>query len=144
MSAEDLSSMSMLELFRVEAESQAQVLTAGLLALERLRPRPTSSKRACAPPIRSRARRASSGLASGVGVAHAMEDCFVAAQEGRLTLRQGQIDLLLRGVDLLTRIARTAEADGDQWDCRDETGSRFLRGRGGAHWREHGGGPGDV
>ena len=35
------------------------------------------------------------GLDVGVRVAHAMEDCFVAAQEGRLTLRQAQIDLLL-------------------------------------------------
>jgi len=35
MSAEDLSHFSMLDLFRVETENQARVLTAGLLALER-------------------------------------------------------------------------------------------------------------
>src|SRR5439155_1607800 len=35
MSGQDLSQFSMLDLFRVEAETQAQVLTAGLLALER-------------------------------------------------------------------------------------------------------------
>ena len=35
MSKIDLSQFSMLDLFRVEAETQAQVLTSGLLALER-------------------------------------------------------------------------------------------------------------
>ena len=58
------------------------------------------------------------GLAAGVRVAHAMEDCFVAAQQGRLTLRQKQIDPLLRGTDLLARIAHTLEADIGQWDER--------------------------
>ena len=51
-------------------------------------PPPSSSKRACARRIRSRARRASSGSTVGVRVAHAMEDCFVAAQQGRVTLGQ--------------------------------------------------------
>jgi two-component system sensor histidine kinase and response regulator WspE len=36
-----------------------------------------------------------------------MEDCFVAAQEGRLTLGRVQIDLLLGATDLLSRIAHT-------------------------------------
>ena len=35
MSAQDLSQVSMLDLFRMEADSQAQALTSGLLALER-------------------------------------------------------------------------------------------------------------
>ena len=60
MSAEDLSEFSMLDLFRVEAETQAQVLTSGLLALERDPTPPISSKPACARPTRSKARRASS------------------------------------------------------------------------------------
>ena len=34
-----------------------------------------------------------------------MEDCFVLAQRGELTLHRKQIDALLQGVDLLTRIA---------------------------------------
>ena len=56
------------------------------------------------------------GLAVGVRVAHAMEDCFVAAQQGQLTLRQAHIDLLLGATDLLARIAHTAEAEIGQWD----------------------------
>jgi two-component system sensor histidine kinase and response regulator WspE len=112
MSTEDLSSFSMLELFRVETESQAQVLTAGLLALESAPDAPDHLE-ACmraAHSLKGAARIV--GLDVGVSVAHAMEDCFVAAQQGRLTLRQAQIDLLLLGVDLLTRIALTPEATG--------------------------------
>jgi two-component system sensor histidine kinase and response regulator WspE len=112
---EDLSRLSMAELFRVETESQGQVLTAGLLALESA-PDAADELEACmraAHSLKGAARIV--GLGVGVRVAHAMEDCFVAAQQGRLTLRHGQIDLLLRGVDLLTRIARTPEADGDLW-----------------------------
>jgi len=44
-----------------------------------------------------------------VQVAHVMEDCFVAAQEGLLTLHQPEIDLLLAGVDLLSKIGTTPE-----------------------------------
>src|SRR5262245_49027398 len=113
--SEDLSNLSMFDLFRVEVENQAQVLTAGLLALER--------DPAAAAQLEAAMRAAHSlkgaarivGLDAGVTVAHAMEDCFVAAQQGRLVLHQGRIDRLLRGVDLLVRIARTPEADAASW-----------------------------
>jgi two-component system, chemotaxis family, sensor histidine kinase and response regulator WspE len=42
-------------------------------------------------------------------VAHAMEDCFVAAQQGRLVLGHDQIDVLLKATDLMARIADIAE-----------------------------------
>jgi two-component system sensor histidine kinase and response regulator WspE len=51
------------------------------------------------------------GLNAGVDLANVMEDCFVAAQRGEVTLRHKHIDLLLRGVDLLSRIANQPEAD---------------------------------
>ena len=113
--SDDLSNFSMFDLFRVEVENQSLVLTAGLLALER--------EPAAADQLEATMRAAHSlkgaarivGLDAGVNVAHAMEDCFVAAQEGRLVLHQGRIDLLLRGVDLLSRIAHTPEADAAQW-----------------------------
>ena len=41
-------------------------------------------------------------LPAAVRVAHAMEDCFALAQQGKLALSQPEIDLLFRGVDLLT------------------------------------------
>ena len=79
MSTHDLSQLSMLDLFRMEAESQVQVLTSGLLALER--------DHAAAEQLESCMRAAHSlkgaarivDLADAVRVAHAMEDCFVAA-----------------------------------------------------------------
>jgi two-component system, chemotaxis family, sensor histidine kinase and response regulator WspE len=116
MSGMDLSQFSLLDLFRVEAETQAQVLTSGLLALER--------DHASADELEACMRAAHSlkgaarivGLAAGVRLAHAMEDCFVAAQQGRLTLRRTQIDTLLGATDLLARIAHTAEADLARWD----------------------------
>lgn len=101
----------MLDLFRMEAENQAQVLTDGLLTLER-NPTAADQLEKCmraAHSLKGAARIV--GLTAGVKVAHSMEDCFVAAQRGEITLQQTQIDLLLRGVDLLTRIANTPEAE---------------------------------
>src|ERR1700724_4780815 len=109
MSARDLSQMSMHELFRLDAEGQIQALTGGLLALERnataadqleICMRATHSLKGAARIV---------GLEVGVKVTHAMEDCFVAAQLGAVKLRQAHIDVLLRGVDLLSRIADAPE-----------------------------------
>ena len=117
MSSEDLSQMSMLDMFRMEADSQAQTLTTGLLALERNPDAPDQTE-ACmraAHSLKGAARII--GLSVGVKVAHAMEDCFVAVQQGRIKLRQRQTDLLLQGVDLLLRIAKTPEAEIPRWDA---------------------------
>src|SRR4051812_40395248 len=104
MTVEDLSELSTHDLFRVEAKSQTQVLTSGLLALER---DPTASDHleACmraAHSLKGGARIVD--IDAGVALAHAMEDIFVAAQEGRTTLNREQIDLLLEGVDLMMAI----------------------------------------
>jgi two-component system sensor histidine kinase and response regulator WspE len=108
----------MLDLFRMEAETQGEVLTAGLLALERV---PTAADRLeecmrAAHSLKGAARIV--GLHAAVSVAHAMEDCFVAAQQGRIVLRHQQIDRLLRGVDLLARVGTAPEVSGEV--------SRFL------------------
>jgi len=127
MSNGDLSQMSMLELFQMEAESQASVLTVGLLTLE--------SNATAADQLEACMRAAHSlkgaarivGLNAGVNVAHAMEDCFVAAQHGDITLQKKHIDLLLHGVDLLVDIANTPEAEISQWDGENPVGvSTFL------------------
>ena len=47
-------------------------------------------------------------------IAHAMEDCLVAAQEGRLRLQASDIDALLLGTDLLQRVARRRAGRGDR------------------------------
>jgi two-component system, chemotaxis family, sensor histidine kinase and response regulator WspE len=115
MSSQDYSELSMMDLFRLDADSQVQTLDAGLLALER--------DNQCASQLEACMRAAHSlkgaavviGLSAGVEVAHAMEDCFVAAQRGKLRLDRGQIDVLLQGADLLRRIAQTDEAQLGEW-----------------------------
>src|SRR5438128_9707267 len=105
MSGDDLSDFSMMELFRVEADSQTAILTAGLLALER-NPTQADQLEACmraAHSLKGAARIV--GVDAGVSVAHVMEDCLVSAQEGRLHLQPEHIDALLQGTDVLMRIA---------------------------------------
>jgi two-component system sensor histidine kinase and response regulator WspE len=117
-SARDLTEVSLFDLFRLEAENQTQVLTSGLLALERDHAA-VDQLEACMRAAHSLKGAASIvGLTVGVRVAHAMEDCFVAAQQGRTTLGRAQIDLLLGGTDLLTRIAGTPEPDLGAWAAR--------------------------
>ena len=118
MSSPDLRRTSMFDLFCAEAQSQAQILTAGLLALERdgLDPEQLESCMRAAHSLKGAARIV--GVSLGVNLTHAMEDCFVAAQQGRITLGQTQIDELLRGVDLLQQLAQTAEPDVAQWEAQ--------------------------
>jgi two-component system sensor histidine kinase and response regulator WspE len=56
------------------------------------------------------------GLDAGVDLAHALEDCFVAAQAGTIVLGQAQIDRLLEGVELLMRVAKSDEHEVEQWE----------------------------
>jgi two-component system sensor histidine kinase and response regulator WspE len=111
----DLSQFSMHDLFRLEVEGQREVLTGGLLQLER-EPDNAAQLEACmrsAHSLKGAARIV--GLLAAVAVAHAMEDCFVAAQRGEARLEQSRIDLLLRGLDLLVAIANTPEAQAGPW-----------------------------
>lgn len=108
MSKKDLKNLadaSMLELFRLEVEQHAAVLTEGLLRLEE---DPASSEKIeplmrAAHSIKGAARLV--GLSYAVGLAHKMEDCLVAAQGGKLSLTADDIDLLLKGVDMLALIS---------------------------------------
>ncbi|MGY2339819.1 response regulator [Pseudomonas sp. SDO5532_S415] len=105
MTPEQMRDASLLELFSLEAEAQTQVLSAGLLALER-DPTQADQLESCmraAHSLKGAARIV--GVDAGVSVAHVMEDCLVSAQEGRLYLRPEHIDALLQGTDLLMRIA---------------------------------------
>lgn len=110
MTPEQMRDASLLELFSLEAEAQTQVLSSGLLALER-NPTQADQLESCmraAHSLKGAARIV--GIDSGVSVAHVMEDCLVSAQEGRLLLRPEHIDALLQGTDLLMRIATPANA----------------------------------
>jgi two-component system sensor histidine kinase and response regulator WspE len=95
-----------LDLFRQEMETRTAVLSDGLLSLE--------GRTGTAQELEALMRAAHSikGAARIVQcdpaarLAHGMEDCFVAAQGGRLQLATAHVDVLLRGVDMLQRIAR--------------------------------------
>jgi two-component system, chemotaxis family, sensor histidine kinase and response regulator WspE len=116
----------MTELFRLEAESQTQLLSESLLALERT-PTAADHLEACmraAHSLKGAARLV--GISPAVVVAHAMEDCLVAAQRGAILLGSERIDLLLEGVDLLSRTASSPadsagndlQADADRFTAR--------------------------
>jgi two-component system sensor histidine kinase and response regulator WspE len=108
--------LSMLDLFRLEAEGQGQALVSGLLGLEQ--------DHAAAEHLDACMRAAHSlkgaarivGLDAGVEIAHALEDCFVAAQAGSIVLGQAQIDRLLEGVELLMRVAKSDEHEVASWE----------------------------
>nr|WP_220805443.1 hybrid sensor histidine kinase/response regulator [Achromobacter sp. UMC46] len=107
---------SLLELFQLETRTQVQVLNNGLLALEH---DPTSAAQleACmraAHSLKGAARIVD--LHPAVRIAHAMEDCLVAAQEGRLRLQATDIDALLMGTDLLQRVATPGVELGSEID----------------------------
>ncbi|WP_432261133.1 hybrid sensor histidine kinase/response regulator [Cupriavidus sp. TMH.W2] len=110
MNPEQLRDASLLELFALEADSQVEILNAGLLALER-NPGAPEQLEACmraAHSLKGAARIV--GLDGGVRVAHAMEDCLVAAQGG-MALTAAHIDALLQGTDLLLRIGHPPGGD---------------------------------
>lgn len=100
----------MLELFRLEAESQTAILSAGVLAIEELERSPATieSMMRAAHSLKGAARII--GLDPAVRVAHAMEDCFVAAGKGTFHVRPEHADVLLAGIDFLSTIARAQDA----------------------------------
>ena len=105
----DLGNFSMLELFRTEVETQTGILDDGLLDLE-TNGQPTerlAGLMRAAHSLKGAARIV--GLDAVVTLTHALEDCFVAAQEGRVTLQADQVDTLLSAVDLLKAIAVVPE-----------------------------------
>ena len=111
----DLSGFSLIELFRMEAESHTSTLSAGLVSLEEASATPEVIEplMRAAHSLKGAARIV--GLDAIVRIAHAMEDCFVDAQKGKLTLRSEHVDLLLRGVDMLAQVAQLGEAEIEAW-----------------------------
>jgi two-component system, chemotaxis family, sensor histidine kinase and response regulator WspE len=104
--SKNLSSLSMFDIFQIETDNQTNILTSRLLELER---NPASgvlleSLMRAAHSLKGAARIVN--LEAAVQVAHAMEDCFVAAQKGTVVLQKAGIDLLLQGVDLFQRLSR--------------------------------------
>src|ERR1035438_5136553 len=100
-----LEDVPLIDLFRSEVETHSEVLSAALLALERF---PSDMSRIdemmrAAHSIKGAARVV--GVDPAVRVAHVMEDCFVAVQKGAIEFSAGDVDVLLRAVDLLDKIS---------------------------------------
>jgi two-component system sensor histidine kinase and response regulator WspE len=110
-SSSDLSNLSMLELFRIEVEQQANVLTEGLLTLEQedYSEERLSAMMRAAHSIKGAARLVD--RTAIVEVAHKLEDCLVSGQGQTASLSAAQIDVLLKAVDVIQTIARNGDSD---------------------------------
>ena len=108
---------SLIELFRLEAENQTAILTSGLLELERgpAAPQLLQTLLRAAHSLKGAARIVN--LQPAARVAHEMEDCLIAAQEGKIQLRGAEIDLLFRGVDLLLQSSKAVEENLPAWEA---------------------------
>ena len=111
----DLSGFSMYELFRNEAESQLDILTQALLALERA-PHDVQvigSLMRAAHSIKGAA--SIVNLRAIVRLAHGMEDCMVAAQHAQTPLSRERVDTLLVAIDLITHLIKLDENSAAGW-----------------------------
>lgn len=112
---QDLGGFSMMDLFRTEAEAQTAILNEGLLEIEK---DPTSKQwlerlMRAAHSVKGAARIV--GLTQIVKMAHALEDCFVAAQKGQIVIGPDQADILLKGVDTLSQMSKLSDKDFEKW-----------------------------
>ena len=116
----DLSSLSMHDLFRMEAENQTAILAQGLLDLEKdagsdekleVLMRASHSVKGAARIV---------GIDAVVAIAHELEDCFVAAQRRQIELTSAHIDLLLKAVDTIVQIAHLDESETRQWFAQNQ------------------------
>ncbi|MGH7223321.1 MAG: hybrid sensor histidine kinase/response regulator, partial [Gemmataceae bacterium] len=114
------SDFSMMDLFREEVRAHTSGLSDGLLRLES---QPTETQHL--EPL-MRAAHSIKGAARIVGVdlavqlAHAMEDVFVAAQRGEKHFLPTDIDILLRGTDVLAELAKLTGEDTSSWAAKHE------------------------
>lgn len=102
---QELSDLSMMDLFRLEAENQARILETGLVELEKDQsPGRVEPLMRAAHSIKGAARIV--GLTIAVELAHAMEDVLSTVQKGGLLLNSDDVDILLCGNDIFTHAAR--------------------------------------
>ncbi len=118
--SDDLSGFSLMDLFRSEADGQVATLTEVLLALDAGggSPQALESLMRAAHSLKGAARIV--GLDAAVRVAHALEDQFVAAQRGELTILGPLVDVLLKAVDLLSEISGVSEPQIAIWQAANE------------------------
>jgi CheY-like chemotaxis protein len=98
--------MVMLELLRVQAQTQAQLLTNCVIELAR-DPLSPDQLNACAAAARSfEATAHMVGLEAGAELARSMEECLAAVRRGDIELQQQLIGMMLQAVDLLDSMAK--------------------------------------
>lgn len=118
----------MLDLFHSEVETQVTLLSEGLLSLERT-PGDAAGLEAlmrAAHSIKGAARIVQLNIV--VELAHALEDCFVAAQEGRLRIAGEPLEILLRSVDLLVPLMQQKAENMASWLAGHEASIREAGG----------------
>lgn len=106
---------TMLELFKIEVETNTTTLSQSLLELETKPSDPglLEALMRASHSIKGAARMV--GIGPAVDIAHVMEDCFVAAQKGEVTLDTDHHDRLLAGIDLLSSIGQQHHDHLAQW-----------------------------
>jgi len=123
----DLSSLSMHDLFRMEAENQTAILAQGLLDLEK----DASSEEKLEALMRAshsvKGAARIVGIDAVVAIAHELEDCFVAAQRRQIELTSAHIDLLLKAVDTIVQIAHLDESESRQWFAQNKQAITTLQ-----------------
>ncbi|MCC6677741.1 MAG: hybrid sensor histidine kinase/response regulator [Phycisphaerales bacterium] len=107
--------LSLLDLFKLEAEAHCAALSEGLLAMEK-----APDDRSIVEPLMRAAHSIKGaariiGLDAIVSLAHAMEDCFLAAKAGHEALSPARVDQLLKAVDIVSELRSLAEPDLPAW-----------------------------
>jgi len=104
---------AILALFRAESEACSATLSRGLVQLEGGGGEVLEELMRAAHSLKGAARVV--GIPLATRVAHAVEECFVAAQRGELVPRASDVDTLLAAVDLLSELSQCTARGLNQW-----------------------------
>ena len=112
----DLSNFSMLDIFRMELDTQIALLNENLLLLEHEKSNAEifEALMRAAHSIKGAARMV--GVNGVVRISHLLEDCFVNFQSGAEVLSQDDVDILFEGVDVIQKILQCSDEEIITWD----------------------------
>jgi two-component system sensor histidine kinase and response regulator WspE len=105
---------AMMDLFREEVRAHAAALSQGLIDLEAsATPQRIEPLMRAAHSIKGAARIVN--VEPAVRVAHALEEAFVGAQEGRVSIDQAAVDVFLHATDLLASLGQLQGDETERW-----------------------------
>ncbi|NOZ54202.1 MAG: response regulator [Gammaproteobacteria bacterium] len=110
-----MSMLSMHDLFRIEAENQVAILSQGLLDLEKDDNAETKLEALMRASHSLKGAARIAGLEVIVRIAHLLEDCFVAAQRGTISLTSTHVDLLFKAIDYIGNVSQLPELKSKVW-----------------------------